>query len=83
MAATVSFGRGKRLIFRSVLCYRLPPWQTPEAPKFKTYAEGELIPSVDPEDIKSTWEDDPTNSKVGANGWNWLLNRQAVGSPEA
>ena len=60
-----------------------PAVADPEAAKFKTYAGGELIPSVDPEDIKSTWEYDPTNRKVGANGWNWRLNRQAVGSPEA
>ena len=83
MAATVSFGRGKRHISRSVLCYRLPPWQTPKLQSSKTYAEGELVPSVDPEDIKRTWEYDRTNSKVGANGWNCLLSRQAVCSPEA
>ena len=53
------------------------------APKFKTYAEGELIPSVDPEDIKRTWEYDRTHSKMGANGWEWLLNRQEVCSPGA
>jgi len=27
-----------------------------DIPKFKTYAEGEPIPPVDPEDIKRMWE---------------------------
>jgi hypothetical protein len=37
-------------------------------PKFKTYAEGEPIPPVDPEDIKRVWEYERTHSRVGA----WL-----------
>jgi hypothetical protein len=60
-----------------------PAMADPGAPKFKTYAEGQSIPSVDPEDIKRTWEYDRTHSKVGANGWESLLNRQAVCSAGA
>jgi hypothetical protein len=47
-------------------------------PKFKTYAEGELIPSVHPEDLKRTWEYDRTHSQVGSNGCQWLQDRRAV-----
>ena len=43
-----------------------------DIPKFKTYADGEPIPSVDPEDIKRMWEYERTRGRVGANGCEWL-----------
>jgi hypothetical protein len=54
-----------------------------DIPKFKTYAEGELIPSVDPEDIKRMWEYERTHTRVGANGCEWLQGLKAALSPEA
>ena len=43
-----------------------------DIPKFKTYEEGEPIPPVDPKDIKRMHEYERTQSRVGANGWEWL-----------
>lgn len=54
-----------------------------DIPKFKTYAEGEPIPPVDPEDIKRMHEYERTHSKVGANGCQWLQGLKAALSPEA
>lgn len=51
--------------------------------KFKTYTDGEPIPSVDPEDIRKTWEYDRTHSRVRANGCEWLTARRAVCSDGA
>jgi hypothetical protein len=52
-------------------------------PKFKTYAEGESIPPVDPQDIKRIWDYEHTHSRVGANGCQWLQGLKAALSPEA
>jgi hypothetical protein len=49
------------------------------APKFKSYEEGEAIPSVDPDHIKRAWEYDHTHSVVGSSGWQWLR----IGKPYA
>jgi hypothetical protein len=54
-----------------------------DIPKFKTYAEGEPIPPVDPDDIKRMWEYESTHSRVGANGCQWLQGMQAALSPGA
>jgi hypothetical protein len=54
-----------------------------DIPKFKTYAEGEPIPPVDPEDIKRMHEYQRTQSRVGANGCEWLQGLKAALSPEA
>jgi hypothetical protein len=54
-----------------------------DIPKFKTYADGEAIPSVDPEDIKRMWEYERTHSRVGVNGCEWLQGQKAALSPEA
>jgi hypothetical protein len=55
----------------------------PDIPKFKTYAEGEAIPPLDPEDIKRMWEYERTHSQVGADGGKWLRDLKAALSPEA
>lgn len=52
-------------------------------PHFKTYAEGEPIPPVDPEDIKRKWEFERTHSRVGIDGWKLLQDLQAALSPGA
>jgi hypothetical protein len=52
-------------------------------PKFKNYAEGEPIPTVDPEDIKRMHEYERTHTKVNAIGWQWLQGLKAALSPEA
>ena len=54
-----------------------------DIPKFKTYAEGEPIPPVDPEDIKRMHEYERAQSRVGANGWELLQGLKAALSPEA
>jgi hypothetical protein len=55
----------------------------PNIPKFKTYAEGEAIPPVDPEDIKRMWEYEHTHRQVGADGGKWLRDLKGTLSPEA
>jgi hypothetical protein len=52
-------------------------------PKFKSYAESEPIPPVDPEDIKRMYEYERTHNKVNANGCQWLHGLNAMLSPEA
>jgi Ni/Co efflux regulator RcnB len=54
-----------------------------DIPEFKTYAEGELIPPVDSEDIKRISEYERTHSRVGSNGWEWLQGLKASLSPVA
>jgi hypothetical protein len=54
-----------------------------DIPKFKTYAEGEAIPPVNPEGIKRVWEYEHTPSRVGANGFQWLQGLKASLSLEA
>lgn len=51
--------------------------------KVKAYNDGQSIPSVDPEDLRRTWEYDRTHSRVGANGCEWLAGRRAVCSQGA
>lgn len=51
--------------------------------KFKNYVEGESIPLVDPEDIKRMHEYERTQSRVGANGCQWLQGLKAALGPEA
>jgi hypothetical protein len=55
----------------------------PSIPNFKTYAEGESISPIDPEDIKRMWDYERTHSKVGIDGWKWLQDLKAALSPEA
>jgi hypothetical protein len=50
-----------------------------DIPKLKTYAEGEAIPPVDPEDIKRM----RPRVRIETTGWSWLQDNQAVLSPGA
>jgi hypothetical protein len=40
--------------------------------------EGDLVPPVDPEDIKRLREFEKTSKMIGANGWQWLQDRNAA-----
>ncbi len=52
-------------------------------PPFKTYAEGEAIPAVEPEQIKRMWEFKRTHSRAGTDGWKWLQDLHAAMGPGA
>jgi hypothetical protein len=51
----------------------------PDVHRFKTYADGESIPPVDPEDIKRM----RPRVRIDTNGWSWLQDIHAVLSPGA
>ena len=52
-------------------------------PKFKNYAEGESIPTVDPEDIKRMHDYERTHTKVNSIGWQWLQGLKEALGPAA
>jgi hypothetical protein len=79
---TVGFNR-QRSTYSSVLMS--PGMETPNfsLPSFKTYAEGEAIQAVEPEQIKRMWEFERTHSRAGTDGWKWLQDLHAAMGPGA